>query len=161
VVRADKCALLMHEPCQSPDLSGQGVAKWHHAGQHFRQAAADMRTTGSVDPEPALQRWFSPAALAEPHGFVEQVRSWLEEAQVSSWAAALDLIAGFDVLDDLPQVSVPVDVVCAELDQIATPGHMTEICAALPLGRWVLLQSARHLVPIEHPAAVAAAIFAD
>ena len=27
---------------------------------------------------------------------------------------ALDLIAGFDVLDDLPQVSVPVDVVCVE-----------------------------------------------
>jgi 3-oxoadipate enol-lactonase len=127
----------------------------------FRQAAADMRATGSVDPEPALQRWLSPAALAEPHGFVEQVRSWLEEAQVSSWAAALDLIAGFDVLDELPQVSVPVDVVCAELDQVATPGHMTEICAALPLGRWVLLQNARHLVPIEHPAAVAAAILGD
>jgi pimeloyl-ACP methyl ester carboxylesterase len=73
----------------------------------FHQAAANMRATGSVDPEPALQRWFSPAALAQLHGLVEQVRSWLHEAQVAGWAAALDLIAGFDVLDDLPQVSVP------------------------------------------------------
>ncbi len=127
----------------------------------FHQAAANMRATGSVDPEPALQRWFSPAALAQLHGLVEQVRSWLHEAQVAGWAAALDLIAGFDVLDDLPQVSVPVDVVCAEHDQVATRDHMTEICDALPLGRWVLLQRARHLVPLEQPARVAEAILAD
>ena len=127
----------------------------------FWQAAADMRATGRVDPERALQRWLSPAALADPPGFVEQIRSWLQEAQASSWAAALELIAGFDVLDDLPQVSVPVDVVCAELDQVATPGHMTEMCAALPLGRWVLLQGAWHLVPVERPDRVAAAILAD
>lgn len=127
----------------------------------FRQAAAAMRATGSVDPEPALQRWFSPTALEEPPGFVRQVRSWLQEAHVSGWAAALDLIAGFDVLDDLPRVSVRTDVVCAELDQVATPDHMTEICAALPFGRWVLLQGARHLVPLEQPARVAAAILTD
>jgi 3-oxoadipate enol-lactonase/4-carboxymuconolactone decarboxylase len=119
-----------------------------------------MRATGRVDPEPALHRWFSPAALAQPHGFVEQVRTWLQEAPLPAWAAALDLIADFDVLDDLPQVAVPVDVVCAELDQVSTPDHMTEIYEALPFGRWVLLQGARHLVPLEQPARVAEAILA-
>jgi hypothetical protein len=38
---------------------------------------------------------------------------------------------------------------------------MTEICDALPLGPWVLLQRARHLVPLEQPARVAEAILAD
>jgi len=127
----------------------------------FRDAAMSMRATGRIDPEPALRRWFSPSALAQPDGLVEQVRDWLREAPVAGWAAALDLLAGFDVLGDLPQVSVPVDVVCAELDQVATLEHMTEISAALPLGRWVLLQGARHLVPLEQPARVAEAILAD
>jgi 3-oxoadipate enol-lactonase len=127
----------------------------------FHEAAENMRATGRVDPEPALRRWFSPAALARPHGLVEQVRGWLRDAPLPRWAAALDLIAGFDVLDDLAQVSVPVDVVRAELDQVATPEHMAEIRAALPLGRWVLLQGARHLVPLEQPARVAEVILAD
>ena len=124
----------------------------------FRDAATSMRATGRVDPEPALRRWFSPSALAGPHGLAEQVRGWLREAPVASWAGALDLLAEFDVLSDLPQVSVPVDVVCAELDQVATPEHMSKISAALPLGRWVLLQGARHLVPLDQPARVAEAI---
>lgn len=124
----------------------------------FHEAAVNMRGSRRVDPGPALRRWFSPSALAEPHGLVEQVRDWLEEAPLLAWASALDLIASFDVLDELPQVSVPVDVVCAEFDQVATPEHMAEICAALPLGRWVLLQGARHLVPLEQPARVADAI---
>lgn len=127
----------------------------------FREAAENMRATGRVDPDGALRRWFSATALAQPHGFPEQVRSWLQQASPTGWAAALDLIAGFDVLTDLPQLSVPVDVICAELDQVATPDHMSEICGALPLGRWVLLPGARHLVPLEHPARVAEAILAD
>ncbi len=127
----------------------------------FQQAAVSLRTTGRGDPETTLQRWLSPAALAQPHGIAEQVRGWLREASASGWAAALELIAGFDVLDDLPRVSVPVDVICAEFDQVATPEHMAEIHARLPLGRWVLLRGARHLVPLEHPAPVAEAIRAD
>jgi pimeloyl-ACP methyl ester carboxylesterase len=85
----------------------------------------------------------------------------LQQAPLAGWAAALDLIAGFDVLADLSRVSGPVDVICAELDQAATADHMIEICAVLPLGRWVPLTEARHLVPIEHPSRVAEAILAD
>jgi 3-oxoadipate enol-lactonase len=127
----------------------------------FHEAAANMRATGRVDPDAALRRWFSPTALAQPHGFPEQVRSWLQQAPPAGWAAALDLIAAFDVLTDLARVSVPADVICAELDQVATPDHMTEICSALPLGRWVLVPGARHLVPLEHPAHTAEAILAN
>jgi 3-oxoadipate enol-lactonase len=127
----------------------------------FREAAANMRATGRVDPDAALRRWFSPTALAQPHGILEQVRGWLRQAPLAGWAAALDLLAGFDVLTGLSEVSVPVDVICAELDQVATADHMIEICTALPLGRWVLLTGARHLVPLEHPARVAEAILAD
>ncbi len=100
----------------------------------FHTAAMNMRASGRVDPEPALPRWFSPAALAQPHGLAQQVRGWLQEALLSGWADALDLIATFDVHRELPQVSVPVDVICAELDQVTTPELMTKICAALPLG---------------------------
>jgi hypothetical protein len=32
------------------------------------------------------------------------------------------------------------EVVCAELDQVATPEHMADMCASLPAGRWLLLQ---------------------
>jgi 3-oxoadipate enol-lactonase len=124
----------------------------------FHTAAMNMRASGRVDPEPSLQRWFSPAALAQPHGLAQQVRGWLQEAPLSGWADALDLIATFDVLRGLPRVSVPVDVICAELDQVATPDHMSKICAALPHGRWTLLDAARHLVPLEQPDRVAEAI---
>jgi 3-oxoadipate enol-lactonase len=127
----------------------------------FREAAANMRATGRADPDTALRRWFSPEALAQPHRVVEQVRGWLQEAPLAGWAGALDLISGFDVLNDLPQVAVPGDVICAEFDQVATSDHMIELCAALAHGRWVLLRGARHLVPLEQPDRVAEAILAD
>ncbi len=127
----------------------------------FHEATAAMRATGRIDPEPALQRWFSPAARAHPYPIVDQVRTWLQEASLAGWAAALDLIADFDVLDDLPQISIPVDVICAEFDQVATPEHMTEICNALPVGRWILLRGAGHLVPLEQPTRAAELILAE
>jgi 3-oxoadipate enol-lactonase len=124
----------------------------------FHTVATNMRASGRVDPESALQRWFSPATLAQTHGLTQQVRGWLQEASLSGSADALDLIATFDILRELPRVSVPVDVICAEFDQVAPPEHMTEICTALPLGHWTLLDGARHLVPLEQPDRVAEAI---
>ena len=127
----------------------------------FHTTAVSLRTTGRPDPETTVQRWLSPTALEQRHGIADQVRGWLHEASLPSWAAALELIAGFDVLDQLAQIPIPVDVICAEFDQVASPEHMAEMHARLPLGHWRLLRGARHLVPLEHPDLVAEAILAD
>ena len=61
----------------------------------------------------------------------------------------------FDVLSELPKVTVPVDVVAAEHDNVAVPDHMARIADALPHGRLHVLDGARHLAPLQHPDVIA------
>lgn len=126
----------------------------------FAAVAARLRSDGA-DVEGTLARWLSPAALARRNGVADTVRTWLATAPAAGWAAAMDMVATFDVRAELSRIHVPVDVVAAEDDAVATPEHMTEMADALPDSRLVLVRGARHLVPLEQPAAVARVLLGD
>lgn len=117
-------------------------------------AAAEAVRRGDADLEATLSRWFTPAELAVTTGLAATVRGWLREADPARWADALEMIAGFDVLARLPEISVPVDLVAAEHDVVSMPEHMLEMAEALPNARFHRLQGAGHLVPLQRPADV-------
>ncbi|GAA4868835.1 alpha/beta fold hydrolase [Actinomycetospora straminea] len=125
----------------------------------FADLATSLRA-GAVDLETLLGRWFTPEERAEVDGVAATVRAWLAAADHARWAEALDGIATFDGLADLATVTVPVDVVAAELDAVATPPHMAEIAAALPDATGHVLPGARHLVPLQRPAEIARILLA-
>jgi len=125
----------------------------------FTALAATLRS-GGADLETMLGRWFTDAERAEPDGVAATVRRALHAADPQRWAEALEMIAAFDDLAELGRVTVPADVVSAELDGVSPPAHMTPIADALPSGVLHVLAGARHLVPLQRPDEVARILLA-
>ncbi|MBN9113480.1 MAG: alpha/beta fold hydrolase [Pseudonocardia sp.] len=119
----------------------------------FLDVAAGLRA-GTADRTVSLARWFTADELAADGPVVAAVRTRLETADAQAWAGALDMIAGFDVMAALPAITVPVDVVAAEFDGVAVPGHMAAIAAALPRSRYLMVTGAHHLLPMQEPGLV-------
>ena len=113
-------------------------------------AAEAVRWTSS-GPEDTLARWFTPAEMAERDGLAATVRSWLQHADPARWASALDMIASFDVLGRLGEITVPVDVVAAEHDVVSLPEHMAQMAEAMPHAELHRLAGAGHLAPLQQP----------
>jgi 3-oxoadipate enol-lactonase len=118
-------------------------------------AVADALRAGRADRRASLARWFTPEELARPDPLVATVRARLLGADAQAWAAAMDMIADFDVLDALPAITVPVDVVAAEHDGVGTPDHMARIADAVRHGTLHVVAGAHHLLPLQRPQAVA------
>jgi 3-oxoadipate enol-lactonase len=121
----------------------------------FASVAQGLRD-GTADVEASLTRWFTPAELAEPTAAAVTVREQLHAADPLRWADALEEIATFDVLAELPRITVPTDVVAAEHDGVAAPEHMAGIAAALPRASHHVLAGARHLAPLQRADEIAA-----
>ena len=120
----------------------------------FDAVAAGLRD-GTADKEASLARWFTPDELAATESIVDAVRAWLHDADPQRWAEALEMIAAFDVLDRLHRVTVPTDLVAAEHDGVAVPGHMTEMAGALAVASLTVVPGTRHLLPLQHPDEIA------
>ena len=125
----------------------------------FRTLAAGLRD-GTADPQASLERWFSPEERARATPFLTAVRDVLRRADRRAWGAALDTIADFDVLAELPAIRAPVDVVAAEHDGVGAPAHMALVADALPRATLEVLPGARHLAPLHEVRPVARTLLA-
>jgi 3-oxoadipate enol-lactonase len=127
----------------------------------FAAAAARIRASGvEALVEPTLARWFLPAALAadappEEAAVVAYVRERLREIDPARYAAALDLIASFDLLERLRELEVPARFIAAERDGVSGPQELKLSAEAAPHGELVSFARAGHLLPLEHPLALA------
>jgi pimeloyl-ACP methyl ester carboxylesterase len=129
--------------------------------QAFAAAASSIRASG-VEPlvEQTLARWFQAAALtpdapAAQAAAVAYVRERLHEIDPSSYAAALDLIASFDLLERLRELEAPARFIAAERDTVSGPRELELSAEAAPQGELVSFAHAGHLLPLEHPLALA------
>ena len=123
----------------------------------FHAVAAGLRA-GTADRAASLARWFDPDELSRPDPLVAAVRARLEDADTEAWGRALDMIAAFDLLDELSRIEVPVDVVAASHDGVGDPGHMARIAAGVLHGELHVVAGAHHLLPLQRPDLVAAAL---
>ena len=118
----------------------------------FATAAARLRHGHPLDIADALGRWFTPSELAAGGPVVSYARHCLQQADRTSWAAALDAIASYDRADRVGAISVPVTLIAAELDRVSTPAAMSALAGRLPQAALRVLPGAAHMSPFSDPA---------
>jgi 3-oxoadipate enol-lactonase len=106
----------------------------------------------------ALVRWFLPENIALNKWYVRYARSVVELVRVEEWAAAWRAMAALDCLSRIPEIDVPILVLAGTQDLSATPEHMIPIHEAAKKSTYVELNPGTHMMAMEQPEAVAAAL---
>lgn len=109
-----------------------------------------------------ISRWmnryalFGPTATAAHLAFVEPM-TWSMNPKLRAAAAAT--MRDLNLVDGLDRLTVPTLVVAGELDRLTPPEHSRRIVAALPhVAEFVLLRQTGHMVPLERPDELLAAL---
>jgi 3-oxoadipate enol-lactonase/4-carboxymuconolactone decarboxylase len=101
-------------------------------------------------------RWFSPGYLdAHPDGPASRLLGELVDIDDESYALCTAALAEFDRTASLSAVGVPALIVAGEHDAVTSPESMRELAAALPQGRFAMIEGTSHLAVAEDPAATA------
>jgi pimeloyl-ACP methyl ester carboxylesterase len=132
-----------------------------------RAAVAKRLDAARQDPhatfDAALRRWFSPRWRAAEPDLAERIRTVLHANRPASYLACYAVFARADreLWPELPRLSPRVLAVTGAEDPGSTPEMATALAARVPSGRSQVVPGARHLLPLERPKAVAAAVLAN
>jgi pimeloyl-ACP methyl ester carboxylesterase len=86
-----------------------------------------------------------------PRPVVEHVVRLAERASSEVWTDGLSELLEVDLRHVLPRITMPVVVAVGEHDRVTPPASGIELAAALPDGRFVLLEGAGHIAMLERP----------
>ncbi|MGH3358087.1 MAG: alpha/beta fold hydrolase, partial [Nocardioidaceae bacterium] len=124
--------------------------------ERLRQSESDPRAT--VDA--AVERWFTPQWRADEPGLVEQVRATLAGNDRGSYVACYRIFATADaeVWPHLAEIAAPTLAITGSDDPGSTPEMTHRLAAAIPKRTARIVEGARHLLPLQEPAALSDAI---
>lgn len=108
----------------------------------------------------AIERWFSPRWRdAEPE-LAASVRNTLQANDPESYLACYSVFARADaeLWPELRRLPAPVLAITGEHDPGSTPRMSAAVADHVSRGRWQTVPGARHLLPLERPDAVVAAV---
>ncbi|ANY09457.1 alpha/beta fold hydrolase [Pseudonocardia sp. HH130630-07] len=122
----------------------------------LRAARSDLPATFDA----AVERWFSPSWRAAEPGTADRMRSVLGANRPASYLACYEVFATADaeLWPELPRLGAPVVATTGADDPGSTPAMSEGLADRVPHGRAVIVPGARHLLPLERPDAVLAAI---
>jgi len=86
-----------------------------------------------------------------PRHVVEHVVHLAERASSELWTDGLAGLLETDLRHVLPRIRMPALVVVGEHDRVTPPSSAVELAAALPDGRFVVLDGAGHIAMMERP----------
>jgi pimeloyl-ACP methyl ester carboxylesterase len=177
-------ALKISKPIVFCGLSMGGYVAWQFALKHRSrlaglilcdtkaaadtpEAAAGRRKTAesvlaegaAVAADALLPKLFAPATYQQQPQIVEATRRVILQTKPDGISAALGGMAERpDVTALLPKIDVAALVLCGHHDGISPPDEMRQIAAQMPNARFVEIQNAGHMAPLEQPVAVNAAM---
>jgi pimeloyl-ACP methyl ester carboxylesterase len=93
----------------------------------FAQAASTLRASPRIDPDPTLARWFTASQLRADGAVVRYARTCLLDADPVAWADDLDAIATYDRSDAVAHLTMPMTLIAAHDDRVATVAAMTAL----------------------------------
>ncbi|MCR3721708.1 MULTISPECIES: alpha/beta fold hydrolase [Prauserella salsuginis group] len=126
-----------------------------------RLAAAESDLAATFDA--AIDRWFSPRwRRAEPR-LAAETRAVLAANRPASYLACYRIFAEADaeVWPELPDLVPPVLAITGADDPGSTPRMSAAVASRVPNGRSATVPGARHLLPLERPDMVTAAVLAQ
>lgn len=177
-------ALAVAEPVAFCGLSMGGYIGWQfvqrHRGRLSHLIQCDTRATADTDEARAarlkaaeivlkegtqpiaasmLPKLFAESTAADNPTVVEATRQVMLNTSPQAIAAAQRGMAERpDVTEMLGRIDVPTLILVGEHDVISPPDEMRAIAAAIPGARFVQIDAAGHMAPLEQPAAFNAAI---
>lgn len=126
-------------------------------------AAVEMRlsTAGNNFAEGvarALDRWYPADTTTVPAHIIDATRSVLLANDLESYLRAYAVFAHGDrqIANELASIMQPTLVITGQLDPGSTPEMSYRLGAAVPNSRVHIVPGARHMLPVENPAALAA-----
>ncbi|MEH1832723.1 MAG: alpha/beta hydrolase [Nostoc sp.] len=123
----------------------------------FLTLASKVRQEGmAAVVDVCLARWFGSAALAVNDGCaIDYARSQTASANPEVWAKAMELIAGFDVMERLSSITVPTRVIAAELDTVGAVEHMQALASQISGSVFYVVPGGHHLLCFQCPKTLA------
>ena len=116
----------------------------------FLERAAAVRTGGTAPLAPTVaSRWVTPAYAAEHPDLVARLEAMIAGSDDEGYAACCEVVAGVDLLGDLPRISAPTLVVSGREDPALPPEHQELIAEAIPGAELLTVSPAAHLANLE------------
>lgn len=121
----------------------------------WRQRGVVVRTNG-LDPiaRATPERWFTDGFVAAQPAIVEWAVQMVRTTDPGCYIAACEVLAAFDVRDQLGSIGVPTLVMAGAEDQATPPADARALVAGIPDARLAIVPGASHLTPVEQPGAV-------
>ncbi|GAA0527353.1 3-oxoadipate enol-lactonase [Saccharopolyspora subtropica] len=126
-----------------------------------RLEAAHRDLAGAFDA--AVDRWFSPRWRNAEPDLAAAIHDVLRANRPTSYLACYTVFTAADaeLWPELPRMVPPVLAITGEDDPGSTPRMAAAVADRVPRGRWATVPGARHLLPLERPDAVVAAVLAQ
>lgn len=123
------------------------------ASEVWQQRVDTVRKANSLTPlaDPTIERWLTDAVKTQRPGRWKQIRDTIVGTTPEGYLGCVAAIRNFDFVPRLPQLRVPVLVVCGA-DDAGTPAAENRRVAGLVQGaRYEEIADARHFPNVEHP----------
>lgn len=98
---------------------------------------------------PAMDRWFSPAFLADHPETVAGFRERFDACDPEGYAACCEALGRTDLREQVPEMYVPSIVLSGTEDEVTTVADAAFLEERLPNARKVLAEGAKHLLTTE------------
>lgn len=125
----------------------------------WAQRAALVRASGTSSLLPDMPpRWFSPQFALEDPLWLDTMLEALSDVDDDSYAKCCEALGGYDVRDQLSQVSVPALVIAGDHDPSINADQIRELMTGLPDPKLFVVEGGRHLAVVDFPQLTAGAL---
>lgn len=144
--------LAAHAPARIDRLVLMCTSAHLDAESAWRQRAATVRSSGmAVIADAVVARWFTPGFAARRPNVVDEFTEMLAGIPPQGYAGCCEALATVDLRADLAAVRAPTLVVSAACDLAIPPAHGRRIADAIGGSRFVVVDDAAHIAPVEQP----------
>lgn len=133
---------------RTPEERGRAAER----AAHIRATDPPTVAAGSVE------RWFTPAFAAARPDVVAHELAIVSATRHGPYAAAYDVLAGTDLLEEAAQIASPVLLVTGENDRGSTPRMSQALHERIPGSRLVVVDGRQHYLHLEVPQRIASLV---
>lgn len=147
--------LALAHPQRISSLALISASARHTTPDSWRQRGVVVRTNG-LEPvaRSTPERWFTSGFAGAQPAIVEWAVQMVRTTDPGCYIAACEVLAAFDIREELSRIGVPALVVAGADDEATPPADARALVAGIPDARLAIVPGASHLVPVEQPGAV-------